>query len=369
MKKILFLVNHDIVIYNFRLEIVEKLINDGYEVHISSPYGERIDNLVQLGAIFHNIVMDRHGINPKEEFRILKEYKKLIKSINPDVCLGFTIKPNIYGAIAARKYGIPFLANITGLGTSISNGGILAFITKNLYRFGLKKAACVFFQNEYNQRVFTEKKLIRGRTRLIPGSGVNLTRFCYEDYPNDSSKIRFLFVGRIMRDKGIDELLEAFTVLKKDHSNISLDIVGDFDGDYEQTINDITASGDIQYFGKQTDVRQFYKNAHCIVLPSYHEGMANVLLEASATGRPVIATTVPGCTETFDEGKTGFGCKAKNVDSLVSAMERFLSLDHSRRTQMGVNAREKMCKEFDRNIIVSAYIEEIEKINETIRGK
>ena len=203
MKKILFLVNHDVVIYNFRLEIVERFINDGHEVHISSPYGERIDDLKDLGAVYHEVKMDRHGLNPMDELRILKYYKDLLKAVKPDICLGFTIKPNIYGAIAARKYGIPFVANITGLGTAVENPGLSQKIMIALYKYAFRDIQRVFYQNEENKQFFVDHGIEKGKGQLLPGSGVNLERYPYREYPEDGT-IKFVFISRIMKEKGID---------------------------------------------------------------------------------------------------------------------------------------------------------------------
>ena len=177
MKKILFLVNHDIVIYNFRLEIVERFISDGHEVHVSSPNGERIRDLQQLGVIYHEIGFERRGMNPLQDYQIITAYRKLIKDIRPDICLGFTIKPNIYGAIAARKYHVPFVANITGLGTAVENAGRCQRFILLLYKYAFRKVQRVFFQNQENKEFFERHGLVSDNGTLIPGSGVNLMRF------------------------------------------------------------------------------------------------------------------------------------------------------------------------------------------------
>ena len=280
--------------------------------------------------------------------------------MKPDVVLTYTIKPNVYGGLVCGIMKIPYLVNVTGLGTTIENGGVLATISTTLYRIGLKKARCVFFQNKENQKLFVDKGIVKGRTRLIPGSGVNLQTHKLEPYPDDNEGIRFLFVGRIMKDKGIGELLSAIKEIHSVNQNVVLDVVGFCDEDYSVALNEAEKEGAINNHGLQSDVHPFYTNCHCTVLPSYHEGMANVMLEASSTGRPVITTRVPGCQETFDEGITGFGCDVKSTESLKQAMLRFLSIDQAEREQMGQAAREKMIREYDRNIVLKAYKEEIE---------
>ena len=203
--------------------------------------------------------------------------------------------------------------------------------------------------------------MVNGKSSLIPGSGVNLETHNLEEYPIDNDNIRFLFVGRIMKDKGIDELLSAIELTQKKYPHVYLDIIGNCDEDYRDRLRIAEEKGIACYHGQQSEVHQFYKNTHCTILPSYHEGMANAMLESAATARPVITTRVPGCIETFDEGITGFGCDARDIDSLVNAMEHFLVLTQDQKRNMGLKGREKMAREYDRSIIVNAYIDEILK--------
>lgn len=365
MSKILFLVNHDVVIYNFRREIVEELIKDGHEVHISSPYGERIDALVALGAVFHEIRIERHGMNPKEEIRIIKTYKKLFKSLRPDICLGFTIKPNVYGIIAARKYGIPFIANVTGLGTSIQNGGLKQKVSLLLYRNTLKDAKNIFFQNESDFGFMLENKVVtKEKCEVLPGSGVNLVQHCYEEYPKNENSVVFSTFGRIMKDKGTDELIAAARAIKQKGYNATFRIIGFFDDDfYKETVLNAVAEGIVEYIEQQKDVHPLMKESHAIIQPSHHEGMSNVLLEAAATGRPVIASDIPGCREAFKDGVSGFGFEVENVNALVEKIVQFLELPNCEKEQMGKAGRDLMEQYFDRNIVVNKYKEKIEGAN------
>lgn len=357
--KVLVLANADIGLYKFRRELMEQLCAE-HEVHIALPDGEFIEDLKALGCDYIPFEFNRRGMNPIADLMQIGRYKKLLKEVVPDVVLAYTIKPNIYGGIACRQAKIPFIPNVTGLGTTIENGGLMALISTTLYKTGLKGAACVFFQNKDNEELFLKKKLVQGRTRVIPGSGVNLEMHKTEPYPSDTEGVRFLFVGRIMKDKGVEELLEAIRKLHKDNEHITLDIVGWSDEDYNDSLKAAEAEGAVRFHGLQKDVHPFYKNCHCAVLPSYHEGTANVMLEASSTGRPVITTRVPGCQETFDEGITGFGCDAKDTESLIKAMSKFLETPQEKREAMGIAARKKMEAEYDRNIVLKAYAEEIQ---------
>lgn len=358
MKKILFLVNSDIVIYNFRRELVERLLQSGYEVWISSPYGGRIEKLVAIGCRYLPATISSHGLNPFEDLKLFIYYLKLIHKLKPDMVLTFTIKPTIYGSMACRFLHCPCISNITGLGTGVKKTHLLTWLIKQMYKIALAKNKCIFFQNDDNLDFFIKNKLLKTQYRRIPGSGVNLQHFRYEEYPETDG--RLVYVGRIMRDKGIGELLSIIPELVRKYPYFALDIVGSLvDESYTEKINMLETLGKVHYRGPQLDVRPFLKQANAIVLPSYHEGMANVLLEAAATGRPVLASSVPGCRETFDEGVSGRGFAAQDPDDLLRAVESFLALPHERKCHMGKAAREKVEREFDRNIIVDAYMEEI----------
>lgn len=370
-KKILILVNHDVVIYNFRKEVVEELIRQGYEVLISSPYGEKIDKLIGMGCKYSEVTFQRHGLNILQEFKLLSYYIKLIKAFKPTVVLTFTIKPNIYGGIASQINDTPYISNITGLGSSINNGGVLQKIALFLYRHGLKKANIIFFQNQSNYKTFEKFGLINNNGKIIPGSGVNLNEYSLEDYPDDKQKINFLFIGRIMKDKGIDELLDASKIINYRYNDVKFNLIGFSEENYTDRIKTLESNGYLKYHGQQSDVHSYIKKAHAVVLPSYHEGMANVLLEGLATGRPVIASNIPGCRETFDENISGFGVQPKDVSSLVNALDKFINLSYEKKRTMGLSGRKKVEDSFNRNIVVNAYITEIDSIvedeNEFIR--
>jgi galacturonosyltransferase len=279
MKRILFLVNHDVVIYNFRFEIVERFLKEGYEVHVSSPFGNRINDLIKLGVIYHEIKMNRHGMDLKEEFRVYKEYKKLIKSVKPDICLGFTIKPNIYGAIASKKCGVPFVANITGLGTAVETTGIKQKVLVLLYKYAFKEAQRFFYQNEENRQFFADHKIAVDKGLLLPGSGVNLDRYPYIEYPQDDI-IKFAFVSRIMKEKGIEQYLAAAREIKRRYANVEFHICGFCETEYDGKLNEEIAKGNVIYHGMIRDVAGFMGQIHCIVHPTYYpEGISNVTVK------------------------------------------------------------------------------------------
>lgn len=359
MKKILFLVNHDVVIYNFRLEIVERLITDGHEVHISSPYGERIDDLVKIGCEYHKIEMARHGMNPVKELNLITDYKKLIKEVKPDICFGFTIKPNIYGAIAARGAKVPFVANITGLGTAVENPGMAQKISIILYKYAFRGIQKVFFQNTENQQFFVDYNIAIGKHEQIPGSGVNLNRFSPLPYPDDSTT-EFVFISRIMKEKGIDQYLDAAEYITKKYPQTRFHICGFCEAEYEGRLDECVKSGVVNYHGMVRDVKEVLKVTHCTIHPTYYpEGLSNVLLESSACARPIITTDRSGCREVIDDGVNGFICKQKDCQDLIKQIEKFLEKSWEEKMQMGLAGRSKVEKEFDRQIVVEKYVKEL----------
>lgn len=358
---VLILINSDVGLYRFRKELIRRLCKDN-KVFYALPYGEMILELEKTGGTHIPFEFHRRGMNPFADLGQLLRYIRLLRKIRPDVVLTYTIKPNVYGGLACRITGVPYIATVTGLAPVVKDGGLLGRITTALYKSGIKRAHCVFFQNTDNREFFINKHLIQVKNRLVPGSGVNLEAHHIEDYPHCEETVRFLFVGRIIKIKGIVELLEVMQKLHKTHSNIFLDVIGELAENYSQIISQAEQEGIAKYHGMQFNIHPFYQAAHCVVLPSYHEGMSNVLLEAASTGRPVIATTIPGCRETFDEGVSGFGCQVGDADSLAAAMEKFLALSWEEREAMGKAGREKIEREFDRKIVVDAYMEEIKNI-------
>lgn len=360
-KRILFLVNHDVVIYNFRREIVERLLADGHEVIISSPYGQRIELLKEMGCKYVEVKIDRHGVNPFKEIGLLKYYRNLIANVvQPDIIFSYTIKPNLYGSLAAGK--TPIVVNITGLGTAVEKGGLTKKAIITAYKFAFRNAKTVFVQNEENRQFFVQNNIAKNKLKLLPGSGVNVSQWKPLKYPEDDECIRFLYVGRLMEDKGIAELVQATKRLKDEGESIEVDLVGFCEEDYRVELDKFNIQKYVTIHGEQMDIVPYLTKAHAVVLPSYHEGMANVLLEAAASARPVLASNISGCKETFDEGKTGIGFECRDVDSLVTAMRKFISLPHEIKKQMGIYGREKMEKEFDRNVVVEKYMNELNEL-------
>jgi len=315
-----------------------------------------------MGCRYINTPIDRKGRNPVTDFQLMLKYISMIRRIKPKVVLTYTVKPDIFGGIACKICHVPYLANITGLGDSLENGGLTAEIVKLLYRISLDKASCVFFQNHSNLDYFAENKLIKTRARLIPGTGVNLHENCPEEYPDDKT-VRFLFIGRITRGKGINEYLDAARIMKERHPNTEFHIVGWIeDKKLADKLDRFTGDGYVVFHGKRDNIHQYIKNCHALVLPSYHEAISNVLLEAASTARPVIASRIPGCIETFDEGVSGLAFRPGDTADLVRALEDFLRLPYEKKREMGLAGRRKMERNFDRRIVIGAYLQEINKI-------
>jgi galacturonosyltransferase len=361
-RKILFLVNHEIVIYNFRKEIVEKIIEMGDEVYISSPHGKKIEKLIKLGAIHLPIKIKRRSINIFADIILIFNYLKTIKKVKPSIILSFTIKPNIYGGLISRLLKIPIIMNITGLGSSVENNNYFKFIIFFLYKLALKNKNLVFFQNQENIEFMVKHRLIKENYQLLPGSGVNLNLFNFNKYPIDS-KIIFLFVGRIMKEKGIDYFLNAAEYIKSKFNNVEFHIVGNFEENYEDKFENLIKRKIINFHGNSDDVRKYYIESHCIINPTYYaEGMSNVLLEASAIGRPIIAFNRSGCKEIIENNRNGFLVETLSQLQLNEVIEKFIALPFESKEKMGIYGRKKIEIEFDRQIVVNAYIKKINEI-------
>lgn len=371
MKRVLILVNHDVVIYNFRRELVEELINQGFSVYLSCPYGERIELLKEMGCKYLPISISRRSINPLVDLKLFLEYVSLFRKIKPDVVLAYTIKPNIYGGIIARLFNTPCLNNITGLGSTFLKDNILRRFLIFLYRLALGKSQCVFFQNKDNLDLALKIRIVRQeKARLIPGSGVNLEYFQISEYPSDINGLVFNFIGRIMAEKGINEYLEAAKVIKESFPFTTFNVIGFIEPtetEYKKLLGDYENQGVIRYLGFMADVRPVVQFSHCTIHPSkYGEGMSNVLLESAAMGRPLIASNIPGCKEIIDDGVNGFLFEEGNVEQLISCINKFVQNSHNEKRLMGALGREKVENEFDRRIVVNAYMEVISNLNKWI---
>lgn len=351
--------NSDIVIYNFRLELVERLIADGHDVYIVAPYGPRIERLKKLGASFYDIKIDRHGINPLTDFNLILTYIRIFKEISPDYVFSYTIKPNLYGGIACEKLGIRYISNITGLGTAVENPGLVQKIALLLYKVAFKKVQKVFVQNSENREFLIDHNIAQNKLELLPGSGVNLERYSVLEYPDDTT-IEFVFISRIMKEKGIDQYIEAASFIRGKYPNTRFHICGFCEQEYEDKLEELTKKGIVNYHGMVMDIRLILKDVHCTIHPSYYpEGLSNTLLESAASGRPIITTDRSGCREVVDDGINGYKIPQKNTEELIKAIEKFILLSNNQRKEMGIAGRRKVEKEFNRQIVVDKYLEEL----------
>ncbi len=360
--KILILANDDAGLFKFRKELLDELVKH-YEVYVSVPDGEYVEDIKAIRCkIVVNNFLFRRGTNLLQDLRLIWHYSRIIKKVQPGIVLTYTIKPNVYGGMVCRWLHVPYVANVTGLGTSIENGGVLRKIALKLYKIGLGNAQKVFFQNTDNRDYFLNKGIVKQRYEVLPGSGVNTKQHCYEEYPADTEELVFSVIGRIMRDKGIDEVLSAVRLIKTDYPLFHFRLIGVLEEDYQSKIKEAVQEGVLEYIETQKDIHPIIKESHAVIHASYHEGMSNVLLESASTGRPVIATNVPGCKETYEDGVTGIGFNPKNTEDLVRALREFISLPYEAKASMGKAGRKKIEKSFDRGIVVEKYMREIEAV-------
>lgn len=361
-KRVLILVNKQTTVVNFRLEVVAGLVHAGYHVIVSVPEGDRLAEIEAVGATVIPIKMEKDSTDPVKDIALMFHYRKLIKETGADVVLTYTIKPNVYGGMAAASLHVPYVANITGLGTALVGKGILQKIALVLYKIGFAKISKVFFQNAENMAFFEEKRIATGKYELLPGSGVNLSKFSVLDYPPDDV-VEFAFISRIRKEKGIDQYIDAARAIRTRYPNTRFHVCGFGEAYYESLMRQLHDEGVIVYHGLLNDVRVMLKDVHCVVHPTYYpEGMSNVLLEGASSGRPIISTDHPGCREAIEDGANGFIVQKCDSQDLIAKIEQFLNLTYEQKREMGLKGREKVEKEFDRNIVVERYLQTVAEL-------
>lgn len=352
---------------NFRIGLMRNLKKLGYQVIILAPADTYKDILIKEGFQVHNINLKSHGKNPLREFYVLYEYYRAIKKISPKFILSFTIKPNIYASIISKILNIPIVNNITGLGSTFLKKTLLQSFIKLIYKFIFKYSLMIFCQN-VEDRAFMIKRLNldSGKVKLLPGSGVDLKKFSYVE-PKSNEKFIFLFVGRILKAKGVVELIEASKEISSNNSNVLINFIGDIDKYNPDTvsmenINQASMHNNISFLGSQSDVREAMSNANCVVLPSYSEGSPKSLIEAAAIGRPLIGSDIAGIRPLILNNKNGFLCKTKDIESLVKAMKKMLELSIDERKRMGKVSRNIVELNYDENIVIAKYISVVQNI-------
>ena len=366
-KKILICSNYAWTIYNFRMPVIRELKKQGYIVEVLTQFDGYEQKIIKEVDKVDNLIISRKGINPLTDLVTFINILFSLYRSRPDMLLLFTIKPVIYGSLAANFFRIPTIPTITGLGTVFIEENFLTKIVKSLYRLALSSVSLVFFQNTADKKLFIAERLVKINVcRLSPGSGVDLDMFAPYKQPLNGS-ITFLLIARMLWDKGVGDFVEAAKIIKLKYPNTRFQLLGPLGVENRTAIaaKDIEKwqeEGFIEYLGETEDVISYMKEASCIVLPSYREGISRVLLEAAAVSRPLIASDVPGCREIIDDCVNGFLCEPRDSDDLSNKIERMLLLSHENRQIMGAKGRQKVEQEFDQDIVCKLYVDAINKV-------
>ena len=359
MRKIAFIGNSLQTMWQFRSGVLTTLAQMGYEVVVIAPQDSDTIPLQKANIRFIPIQIDSHGMNPISDIRLMLQLKHIYRNEHFDLVFHYTIKPIIYGGWAAARTATAYIAVVTGLGYTFLSNNWITKLTKWLYRTALRHAKNVWFLNQDDQTIFIDQRIVSPtRTQVIPGEGVDTT-FYHSTLP-PTAPFTFLFVGRLLWHKGISEFVDAAKIVLQKYPKVEFHVVGSLEkphlGATIQHINQWTKTGIITYLGETTDIRPFVQQAHCIVLPSYREGLSRVLLEAAAMQRPIITTQVPGCQEIVENGENGLLCMKQHALSLAQCMLQLLTLTDDDRQRMGEKGREKVCTLFDEKIIIKHYI-------------
>jgi glycosyltransferase involved in cell wall biosynthesis len=368
-KKILISINTAWNLLNFRAGLINGLISSGFEVIAVAPSDKYVAELELLGCSFVHLEMDNKGTHPVRDFLLMWHYLRLLKTEKPDLCLFYTVKPNVYGSLASSLCSIPFINNVSGLGAVFIQGGWLRQFVSWLYRLAFRNSNRVFFQNRDDLGLFLENKLVKKElTDVLPGSGINLRRYIPvgdADRKPLAAPFRFLLISRMLKDKGVVEFVNAAQLLQESGVKAEFCLLGFLDVQNPAAISneqmkEWTDQGFVKYLGVSDDVREHIASADCIVLPSYREGTPRSLLEAAAMAKPIITTNVVGCKEVVKHGVNGFLCEVKNAQDLALKMQDMLVLSESQRKLMGQNGRLRMENEFDENIVIQKYLQIID---------
>jgi len=352
---------------NFRAGLIRGLVAAGYEVVAVAPSDEYAPRLAGLDCRYVPLSMDNKGTHPGRDLLLFWHFLQLLRKEKPAIYLGYTVKPNIYGSLAAHMLRIPVINNIAGLGAVFIRKGWLTRLVRVLYRLALSRSAKVFFQNDEDRALFVSGELVSDTiTDRLPGSGIDLDRFVPVPLP-DKTPLRFLLIARMLWDKGVGEFIEAARILKKQEVDAEFCLLGFLDAQNptaisRQRMDEWVGEGIIRYLGVSDNVAEEIVLADCVVLPSYREGIPRTLLEAAAMARPIVATDAVGCRDVVDDGINGYLCKPRDAVDLADKISKVVSLSYSERTAMGLRGREKMEREFDERIVIGKYLQVIEEI-------
>lgn len=363
-KRILILSNHFITLYNFRKELIKRLSDEGHEVYISMPRSDDNKFFKDMGCKIIETPVDRRGINPVRDIGLIMTYISIIKKVKPDIIFSYTIKPNIYGSIASNITNSKQVNNITGTGGTFLKRTIISEVAKILYKMSIRDSFKVFFQNSGDKDLFVKNNMVKDNYCMLPGSGVNLEQFQVSDLPSDE-ETNFIFIGRVMALKGIDQYLETARVAKAVYPNTNFYIAGFIEEEkYKHIIDEYDSLGIIKYIGFQKDIKSWIEKCHCTILPSFGgEGVPNVLLESAAMGRVCIASAINGSKDVIDDGVTGYLFETGNAEDLTGKVNEFLDLSFEDKVKMGLAARAKVERDFNRQIVIDKYLNEVNKLN------
>lgn len=365
--RIAIVINTSWNIYNFRMSLVQALLADGHEVVAVAPCDAYSEKLVEAGCIFVPVQMEQ-GTNPFTDLLLCRRLYQTYKRLQPDVVLHYTIKPNIYGAVAAHWAGIPAINNVSGLGTVFITRDYISAVALRLYKFAFRYPAKVFFQNQDDCRLFLRNKLVsESITEVLPGSGINLQEFIPADQFKRNSPFIFLMVARVLYDKGVVEFVQASKIVQEQYPNVKCRLLGKVDelsrsGIRRSKLEEWLATGVIGYLGTTDDVAAVIATADCVVLPSYREGIPRTLLEAAAMAKPLIATNVPGCREVVQQGINGYLCRARNAGALAEKMGQMLQLSDAELKRMGQASRQLAVMKFSDRFVIQKYREAIVQV-------
>lgn len=374
------LTNNDDDVYCFRLELIQAIITAGYRMLISCPDGPKFEVMEELGLkkgdafIYDDPPIDRRGTSVINDGKLMMHYRKLFKKYCPAVLLTYTAKPNVYASLVAHQLHIPVINNVTGLGSVVNESGLKKTLIMKLFKTAYRGSACIMFQNSTNMKLAKNLGWVKGDCKLIPGSGVALDRYLVQDYPEggdgiDGEPVIFNYIGRIMKDKGIDDYIEAAKRIKAKYPKTEFNMLGFIEpteSHYESELEELGKQGIVLYRGSQKDVKPWIRRSHAIIHPStYGEGMSNVLLENASSGRLIITTDNPGCKETVDDGISGFIYHGGDVDELVKKTEKVVhEMPNSVRKDFGLVGRKKVEREFSREVVIEAYLGKITELTE-----
>ncbi|CAN5911264.1 glycosyltransferase family 4 protein [soil metagenome] len=359
-------------IYHFRMSLVKALLREGHEVVAIAPEDAYSVRLVEVGCTFVPLPMENKGTNPLQDLLLTKRFYDTYRRVRPDVILQYTIKPNIYGTLAARMAGIPTINNVSGLGTVFIVQNLVSKVALRLYRLAFRYPSKVFFQNQDDQSLFVQHRLVnRQITDVLPGSGIDTVRFAPAPAFVRNQPFVFLMIGRVLHEKGVVEYVEASRLLQAEFPEVRFQLLGALDeagniGVKREVLERWVADGLLHYLGTTDDVAAVIAKADCVVLPSYREGTPKTLLEAAAMGKPLIATNVPGCKETVVDGRNGYLCEVKSALDLADKMRQMLHLDDASLHRMGRNSRTLAVEKFDERFVIKKYLEAIAEVEERL---